>query len=92
MASAYIGNPQSWNRYSYALNNPLKLVDPNGMKPVFKFRDYKDLTEDERRILNNSTVTFGKGKTAVTLQGEALYNYMKDEKNKQQKQLPDSSI
>jgi hypothetical protein len=24
-------NPQSWNRYSYVLNNPLKYVDPTGM-------------------------------------------------------------
>lgn len=24
-------NPQTWNRYSYALNNPLKLVDPDGL-------------------------------------------------------------
>ena len=23
-------NPKSWNRYSYALNNPLSMVDPNG--------------------------------------------------------------
>jgi RHS repeat-associated protein len=23
--------PQSWNRYSYASNNPIKLVDPNGL-------------------------------------------------------------
>jgi len=26
-------NPQSLNRYSYALNNPLTLVDPNGLDP-----------------------------------------------------------
>jgi RHS repeat-associated protein len=25
------GDPQSWNRYSYARNNPLSLVDPNGL-------------------------------------------------------------
>ena len=25
-------NPQSWNRYAYALNNPLAMVDPTGME------------------------------------------------------------
>jgi RHS repeat-associated protein len=27
------GNPQSWNRYSYVLNNPLALIDPWGLGP-----------------------------------------------------------
>ena len=31
MASARPGAPQSWNRYTYVINNPLKLVDPTGM-------------------------------------------------------------
>jgi RHS repeat-associated protein len=32
-ASASTGNPQSWNRYAYVLNNPLVLTDPSGMSP-----------------------------------------------------------
>jgi RHS repeat-associated protein len=28
----YIDQPQHWNRYSYALNNPLRYIDPDGRK------------------------------------------------------------
>ncbi|MFN0141771.1 MAG: RHS repeat domain-containing protein [Pyrinomonadaceae bacterium] len=31
MASAKTGAPQTWNRYIYVINNPLKYVDPTGM-------------------------------------------------------------
>jgi RHS repeat-associated protein len=33
-ASVHRVNPQSWNAYSYSLNRPLSLVDPNGLEPV----------------------------------------------------------
>jgi len=29
--------PQSWNRYSYVMNNPLKAVDPNGKRTALVF-------------------------------------------------------
>ena len=31
LASVNPSNPQSWNRYSYVLNNPLGLIDPSGL-------------------------------------------------------------
>lgn len=31
MASAQVSNPQSWNRYSYVLNKPMNLIDPDGL-------------------------------------------------------------
>jgi len=46
----YIGQPQNWNRYSYALNNPLKYVDPNGLSAEENDLEYK-------RTLLGKTIT-----------------------------------
>lgn len=37
--------PQSWNRYAYALNNPLALIDPNGLS--VKRHHAHGMNEDE---------------------------------------------
>jgi RHS repeat-associated protein len=34
MASAHPANPQTWNRYTYTLNNPLSMFDPDGQEPI----------------------------------------------------------
>jgi RHS repeat-associated protein len=35
LAAASPGYPQSWNRYAYVLNNPLALIDPQGLDCVY---------------------------------------------------------
>ena len=40
--SAKPWDPQTWNRYTYALNNPLKFVDPNGLYNLINTCDDDD--------------------------------------------------
>lgn len=42
LASAKLSQPQSWNRYAYVLNNPLKLVDPSGLTPEHTSEEESD--------------------------------------------------
>jgi RHS repeat-associated protein len=74
LASATLENPQSWNRYSYALNNPLRLTDPEGLYASPAYNCDKDhsscLNDEQRRILENSKVQVGD----KTLSGQALWD------------------
>ncbi|MBK6587771.1 MAG: hypothetical protein IPG22_05575 [Acidobacteria bacterium] len=75
----YLKNAQNWNRYTYSLNNPLKIVDPSGLTPEPAF-DWNKLSADERRILENSEFTvkqmIGENLEPIKLTGEALFDHL----------------
>jgi len=53
MASATTGDPQSWNRFTYALNNPLRYTDPDGLQGIDA---WSLLKEEERTIISSKLV------------------------------------
>src|SRR5262249_57191353 len=53
-ASATVANPQSFNRYVYVWNNPLRYVDPDGLDAQ---DPWGSLTDEERRKLASKLTT-----------------------------------
>jgi len=81
MASANLADPQTWNRYAYGRNNPLRYNDPLGLypSPTYNCSDTQQncLNDEQRRILENSSTRVGK----ETLSGEKLWNALGQQKN-----------
>lgn len=51
MASGRPRNPQTWNRYSYGMNNPVRLTDPSGM---FTWDTSNRCRENDQKCINKT--------------------------------------
>jgi len=47
---AWISNPQHWNKYAYALNNPLLYVDPSGLTETIYYFLNSNLTDEQKEF------------------------------------------
>ena len=87
LLSAKLEDPQTWNRYVYARNNPLRYTDPSGLYPSPAYscdENHKEcLNDEQRRILENSKVKVGK----ETLSGESLWTAMGEARDSKGKSI-----
>jgi RHS repeat-associated protein len=81
LASAKLEDSQTWNRYVYARNNPLRYTDPEGLYPSLQYNCTDDtaacLNDEQPRILENSEVKIGN----KNFSGEALWNAVGKQQN-----------
>jgi len=60
--------PQTWNRYTYSLNNPLSMVDRNGLWPYYIHNEiieesFPGMSKQDLKVLEDASwnMDFGKG-------------------------------
>ena len=71
-AGAYPGNPQTWNGYSYALNQPMLYSDPDGLKVRVCGPDGQ-CTDDKTDLTDEQWNKWFGGDKSVKLQGGNIY-------------------
>lgn len=67
-ASAIVADPQSFNRFVYVRNNPLRYVDPDGLDAQ---NPWGGLTDEERRLLASKLTTVKDAKNPTKAELEA---------------------
>jgi RHS repeat-associated protein len=60
LASAKADNPQTWNRYVYVMNNPIRLIDPSGLDSE-EPQEAKKAAQDEPQPISTQTATLPAG-------------------------------
>ena len=88
MASAHVADPQSWNRYTYARNNPLRYVDPDGLEvPPDCAKDDKCTIVVKVNVVYDGSANNGKG-----LNGDQKKKFEQGQIAKAQKEYGTSNI
>jgi RHS repeat-associated protein len=105
LASARAGNPQSWNRYAYVINNPLRLVDPSGMSyfvggsgaadpfiPEYRMDGFEQSPDGTFSNLNTEDMAGIYAQFDDVASGAATYGQKNDKLEKPQKPLTDADV
>ena len=69
MQNVNVNDPQSWNRFVYASNNPLKYVDPDGLATTTKV---DVISDTEAKVTETTTTTDKHGDTTTETTESAI--------------------
>ena len=58
LSSGKLEDPQTWNHYSYTLNNPLALIDPTGLFTIGAGVSHDEQEHTEGKLLPGKSVNF----------------------------------